>query len=127
MSSTATFFSDFFPTAHGLLSTQWPALWRTLQPAWLADSCPEQQAAVPLPPALGGSGLTAAPTPLLLRNPHLLPFQLAGLLVALFGLRSLQGAGHTYLRHSLLFFGGMNARWVLANARWVLTGSQLID
>lgn len=116
MSATETFFKDFFPAAAAALERHKP-LWNLLQPPWLAAACPEQQLALPLPHWLGSAlqhhGSGAA---LLVRNPSLLPAQLAGLTVALHGICSLRGARLAYLRHSLLFFGLMNARWVLAGA-----------
>lgn len=93
--ATETFFSEFFPTAHGLLKGR-PALWGLLQPAWLAERCPEQ--ALVLAPGLA------------LRNPELLPWQLLGVAVAAWGLARLRQRRFTYLRHSLLFFAGMNLR-----------------
>lgn len=88
----------FFPTAY-LALRRHPALWALLQPPWLADRCPERSILLELP---GGGSLA-------LRNAELLPWQLAGVAVALLGRRRLRG-GHTYLRFSLLFFALMNAR-----------------
>lgn len=129
MSGTEVFFRDFFPDAQQHLSDNWPKLWSLLQPAWMASTCPEQQVVVELPlwgwvlgaaSERGAHAATAAapPAPLVLhlRNPSLLPFQLLGLAVALFGLRCLAGCRRrccAYLWHSLAFFGGMNLRWVL--------------
>lgn len=116
MSATETFFKDFFPAAAAALERHKP-LWNLLQPPWLAAACPEQQLALPLPHWLGSAlqhhGSGAA---LLVRNPSLLPAQLAGLTVALHGICSLRGARLAYLRHSLLFFGLMNASSVVAHA-----------
>ncbi|KAL4424820.1 hypothetical protein ABPG77_011070 [Micractinium sp. CCAP 211/92] len=106
MSATETFFIDFFPAAAAAFEKH-KQLWNLLQPPWLAAACPEQQLAVPLPQWLGGGA------GLLVRNPALLPVQLTGLAVALHGVCCLSSPRHVYLRHSLLFFGLMNARWVL--------------
>lgn len=103
--ATAAFFSDFFPAAHSALRQRWPAVWQLVQPDWLAASCPEHDVVLKLP----WSG-TAALQELTLRNPALLPCQLAGVAVAVWGLRRLAGPRHTYLRHSLLFFCLMNLR-----------------
>ena len=69
-----------------------------------------------LPAALARPLLPEGEGHLRLRNVELLPFQLAGLLVGLVGMRVLgrgaRGAAtHAYLRWALLFFAGMNARW----------------
>ncbi|KAL4421389.1 hypothetical protein ABPG75_010680 [Micractinium tetrahymenae] len=110
MGSTETFLNDFFPAAADALK-QRAQLWRLLQPAWLATACPEQQLVLTLPGWLGGGGAT-----LLLRNPSLLPAQLGGLAVALFGVHRLRGPRHVYLHHSLVLFGLMNASSILAHA-----------
>lgn len=115
MGSTETFFHDFFPAAAAALKQHRP-LWDVLQPPWLAEACPEQQLAVPLPSWLGGMLWQGTGAALLVRNPSLLPAQLAGLAVALFGVCRLRSPRHVYLHHSLLLFGLMNARWVLGRA-----------
>ena len=103
--ATAAFFGAFFPTARAALRQRWPAVWALVQPGWLAARCPEQQVVLHLP--WGGPD---APQGLTLRNPGLLPWQLAGVGVALWGLRRLAGPAHAYLRHSLLYFCLMNLR-----------------
>lgn len=95
LASTSQFFLDFFPTAYGRLSQQYPALWARLQPAWLAQLCPEQTLQL-------GS--------LAIRNAELLPWQLTGVAVAAGAAALLQGHRFAYLRHSLLFFALMNLR-----------------
>jgi hypothetical protein len=94
--STATFFDDFFPSAHRHLAHHFPALLTMMQPAWLAQQCPEVEVAA---------------GPLLLRNPALLPVQLFSAAVAVWGMRHLPAnSHHGYLRCSLLFFLLMNLR-----------------
>lgn len=95
VASTSQFFLDFFPTAYSRLSQQYPALWAQLQPAWLAQRCPEQTL------QLGSLGI---------RNAELLPWQLAGVAVATTAAALLRGHRFAYLRHSLLFFALMNLR-----------------
>ncbi|PRW32567.1 vacuolar sorting-associated 52 A isoform A [Chlorella sorokiniana] len=78
-----------------------PALWAQLQPAWLAQRCPEQTLQL-------GS--------LAIRNAELLPWQLAGVAVAAAAAALLKGHRFTYLRHSLLFFALMNLSSILCHA-----------
>jgi len=114
LSSTSQFFLDFFPTAHARLSQGYPALWEQLQPAWLARHCAGEQTL-----RLGS---------LSIRNAELLPWQLAGVAVAAAAAALLRGHLFAYLRHSLLFFAGMNARQVEVSppSHWALHSSLLL-
>ena len=92
----------FFPTTLSLMSDRW--WWHYLQPAWLASECPEQVVRLPLV-----GGMLRLGTALTLRNPALLPFQLAGVAVGWTEHRKLRAVQqHTYLAHSMLFFACMN-------------------
>jgi hypothetical protein len=93
--STTLFFGDFFPAAQHHLANRYPVLYGLMQPPWLAQACREQR-------LLLGS--------FVLRNPALLPVQLAGAGVGLWALRRLHRTQQTYLRHSLIFFLCMNLR-----------------
>lgn len=105
--STELFFQDFFPAAQHHLAHRHPVLYGLMQPAWLAEECPEHRL------LLG---------PLALRNPALLPVQLAGAAVGLWGVRRLCRPHHAYLRHSLLFFLCMNLRCAAAACRRATAG-----
>lgn len=99
--STATFFDDFFPSAHRHLAHHFPALLTMMQPAWLAQQCPEVELAA---------------GPLLLRNPALVPVQLFSTAVAVWGMRHVPAnSHHGYLRCSLLFFLLMNLSSILCH------------
>ncbi|GAB4818147.1 hypothetical protein N2152v2_005193 [Parachlorella kessleri] len=116
---TSRFFFDFFPALGQLVSTRSPGIWGFLQPSHILEACPELEAKLPL---LGN-----------MRNPTLLPLQLAGAAVGLGGARRLLAARNPSISlwgWSFLFFGLMNlssiAAHVLAAHRspaWELTAA----
>ncbi|PSC76294.1 hypothetical protein C2E20_0581 [Micractinium conductrix] len=111
-SGTSQFFLDFFPAAHAALQHRLPNLWDQMQPGWLAAACPE----VALPLGCSGcSGGSGAAAPFLLRNPSLLPVQLAGVAVAVAGLVHLRAPRWAYLRASLLFFAAMQTSSIVCH------------
>lgn len=102
---TSRFLHDFFPELGRFLVGQAPILWHLLQPTHIVHSCPEVQW------HLTGLGRV--------RNPHLLPYQVLGAAIGIFGARQLLASRSpqlTYWAYSFLFFGLMNVSSIFCHA-----------